>query len=376
MMQEIRTKKIISIFIALVMLFTVASPVLADDQGPVSGSFKLNTIPQITDLNIYTDSSLTTVASSLQPRQTYWIKVSVSVTDTLSDFGVIRLFMFYGASGKPDVSQIGYQSVNPSTLEKIEWARVFPDEINSSFTGSTWQVVEDSAHPLPTDSQVAAGTEITSFDFVFKVTIGKLAKETADPTSNRWHIWAIVSDGSSSNGNMEIFNRSGVYGLPMNWYGEISIPTGTRLDWPLAKAGLDFTDSVAAARPMVDGSVIGISYTSNGDYAEGIKVASNNLKWKTSLDNQVTLKNTHNDAVDTFSLLGTRGTVTDILEQGKSILDDSTTRVFSSDGVITMSGDSEGYYYINNYRIYLSLSDRITYPGTYNGAVNFVIMNR
>lgn len=369
-------KKILSILITFIMLISIASPAQASDDGPVSGSFKLNTIPQITDLKVYTDSSLSTVATSLRPQQSYWIKLSLSVTDTLADLGSVRIWLAYGPDGIPNLNTIATGANNPSNLELFSWFKAFPDEIANGMAGTTWKVEEDPAHPFPSNAQLAEGTTVTAYDFVFKVTIGKLAMETADTATNKWHILTVVGDGSSSNANYAIYNNGGVYGLPMDWYGEITITPGTKIEWGDVRTGMSFTDSLSMAQPKSGGTVTGISFASNGDYSEGVKVVSDSLNWTTSDSHPVRLKNDHNNTADTFSLLATRGTVTNILTEGKSLLENSNTQVMNNTGTITMSGNNEGYQWVTTYKLYLSLSQYITYPGTYTGAINFVILNR
>lgn len=366
-------KTIARILLTLALLLSFASPAMAGDEGPITGSFTLKVPPAITGLKVFTDNTLTTVATSLKPTTKYWVKVSVTDNDGLDDLTTLKVAMFYAAASGPSNATIdtNLSLSSAHTVEVMTWDRS-TNLITHALNGSTWVAEESPANPLPTSEKIADGTTTTSYDFVFRVTIGKVAQETADPTANKWQIAAVVSDSSSYNARAS-FNDNGVYGLPMDWYGEIIVPASTTIDWGSVQTGMDF--GLANGSGAVPSTLSGPStmvYICNGDYSDGVKVTSDNLTWETSALNAVTLKNTHADAANTFSLKVIKGSSIETLTNAITVLENSYTAFTSETGSITTeSGMEDG-----NYHVYLSLSDNITYPGTYTGAINFVIANR
>ena len=367
-------KTIARILLTLALILSFASPAMAGEEGPITGSFTLKVPPAITGLKVYTDNTLTTVATSLKPTTRYWVKVSVTDNDGLDDLTTLKVVMFYGAASGPSNStvdtKLGQNAT--STIEVMTWDRS-TNLITHALNGTTWIAEASPANPLPTEDKIVDGTATTSYDFVFRVTIGKVAMETADPTANKWQVAAVVSDSSSYKAHASL-NDNGVYGLPMDWYGEIIVPASTTIDWGSVQTGLDFavnngSGAVPSTGPEAPSTM---TYISNGDYSDGIKVTSDNLTWETSALNAVTLKNTHADAANTFSLKVIKGTPGETLNNAITVLENSYTAFTSETGSITTeSGMDDGLYHI-----YLSLSDNITYPGTYTGAINFVISNR
>ena len=367
-------KTIARILLTLALVLSFASPAMAGEEGPITGSFTLKVPPAITGLKVYTDNTLTTVATSLKPTTKYWVKVSVTDNDGLDDLTNLKVAMFYASASGPSNATVDSKLIDTaaaSTLETMTWERS-TNTITNALTGTTWIAEASPANPLPTADKIADGTTTTSYDFVFRVTIGKVAQETADPAANKWQIAAVVSDSSSYNAHAS-FNDNGVYGLPMDWYGEIIVPVGTTIDWGSVQTGMTFgfANGSGAVPTVVGTGASPMTYITNGDYSDGVKVTSDNLTWETPDLNAVTLKNAHGNAANTFSLEVVKGTAAPDLANAITIPENSYTAFTSAGTITTETGTIDG-----NFIIYLSLSDNITYPGTYTGAINFVIANR
>lgn len=365
-------KNIMILVIVFMLTVVNALPAAAADEGPVSGSFSLKVPPALTGLQVYTDSALTTVATGLQPTKTYWVKVSVTDNDGLGDLSSLKVVMFYSEAGEPTISTVDWKATYatslPETLEVLMWDRE-TNAITHTLDGTTWVVSDSAEHPLPTADKIAPGTTTTSYDFVFQVKIGKVAEETANTNINKWQVAAVALDANNYT-TYSIFSDKGVFGLSMDWYGEIIIPANAIIDWGPVKSGLLMSETAAAKAPSVGGVPVTIAYISNGDYSDGVKVTSSNLTWKAGTSG-VTLKTNHLNAANTFSLKVKKGLPAKLVG-AIPVWENSYIAFTSENGIITSeSGMQDG-----NYTVYLGLSSNITYPGTYTGAINFVIANR
>jgi hypothetical protein len=365
-------QRIVILMMVLVLATVNTMPVAASDDGPVSSSFSLKVPPALTGLQVFTDSSLTTVATGLQPTQTYWVKVSVTDNDGLNDLTSLKVVMFYSEAGEPTISTVDWKATYatslPETLEVLMWDRE-TNAITHTLDGTTWVVSETAEHPLPTADKIAPGTTTTSYDFVFQVKIGKVAEETANTNINKWQVAALALDANDYI-TYSIFSNNSVFGLSMDWYGEILLPSSAIIDWGPVKSGLLMSEAAAAEAPSVDGIPVTIGYISNGDYSDGVKVTSSNLTWKAGTSG-VTLKTNHLNAANTFSLKVKKGLPAKLVG-AIPVWENSNVAFTSEKGIIT----SEEGMQDGNYTVYLGLSNNITYPGTYTGAINFVIANR
>ncbi len=368
-------KTLARILLTLALVLSFVTPAVAGDEGPINGSFTLKVPPVITNVNIYSDNSLTTVATSLKPTTYYWVKVSVTDNDGLDDLDNIKVAMYYASADAPGTTAIDSNvngEGNAALQEVMTWTRS-TNAITHVLSGTTWDAIASPANPLPADTKIADGTATTSYDFVFKVKIGKVAAETVTLSSNRWQIAAVATDSGAERSRAS-YNVTGVYGLGMDWYGEIVVPSTSKLDWGSVQTGLDFGNSNGSGinPTTTDGDNATMTYISNGDYSDGVKVVTENLSWKTASSDAVTLKNNHSNASNTFSLRVKKGTESETPSDETIVQDNSYTSYTAETGTRTSeSGIADGLYYV-----YLSLSDNITYPGTYTGAINFVISNR
>lgn len=365
-------KKLVRILITLAMVFSFVSPALAAEDGPVTGSFTLQVPPSITAINIYTNTGLSTVATSLQPGSTYYVKLDVTDNDGLSDLRNVDLVLNRTSPSSPPTSDIEYLATtgkdgDVQTWDVVNWAPSVEGEptITHGLAGTTWTLTTQKS---PAESALVVGT--TSAEFVFAVKIGKVAAETEDISTYKWQISARAVD-SGGYKSYASYNASGSYGLPMNWYGEISMPTAG-LDWGTVKTGVAFADADKTPLITTEGVDLGkdasIIYISNGNYKDGVKAAA--TTWTTGT-NTVTLKDTHANATNTFSLRVNQTTSSETPASETKVSETLSTNFITDIGTITAETGATGILY----HVYLSLSNNITYPGKYSGTINFVIAN-
>ena len=346
-------RKLTIMFITLLMAVSFAAPAFADTEGPVDGSFEVSVPPTINSgIGVFTDSSLSIAASSLVPLQTYYIKVSVTDNDSLKNINRLDLKLAYSANGyAPNENQFNnLPAGDPQSLLNVSWQRSLPSVVSFDPDGPTWYATSST---LPTLAELD-NSAITAHDFIFAVTIGKVAVQTTG--SDRWQVAAKVTDESNYT-SYKYFSNNMIDGLPMDWYGEINTPG--EVNWGKVRAGMGFEDD-SAMQPVGD-----VTYTSNGNWAGGVRVKAENQAWAAGA-NSVSLKSAHNDATNAFSLKA--GTTS----QNAAVVPGDATTVDVFSGEIT----SEGGYIQDNYSLFLSLSKNITYPGIYTGAVSFLIANR
>ena len=91
-------KKIfVAIFVCLTMLFGLmpSASAYAAETGTTSGSFSVgNVVPAVSAIEIYSDTGLTTVASTIIPQVIYYIKISVTCPNSLDDVKLVTIKVY------------------------------------------------------------------------------------------------------------------------------------------------------------------------------------------------------------------------------------------------------------------------------------------
>lgn len=355
-------KKTITILLTLLMIAAISAPVFADTEGPVTGSFQTTVPPSINSIGVYTDASMTIVATSLTPLQTYYVKVSVTDNDKISDISLMKLKLFYTEGSSLPAQTGSFADVTSGTEQYTD---LYTWDIDGGDTADASAGTWDISLPEPTTEEKAT----TSHDFKYTVKIGPVAKETG--TSDKWQIAAEAIDSSNYTSYKAYTAGSSVYGLAMNWYGAITVPS-TTVAWTNVKTGMGFEDAASAKEIFPSGSPI--KYVSNGNWSGGVKVKTENQAWSTTGGKTVTLKTNHNNATNTFSLRASqmKSMPGSVVDETTQIPEGGTTADLLQSG--TMSEEA-GWSYTYN-ALYLSLSSSITYPGTYSGVIHYQIANR
>jgi len=163
--------------------------------------------------------------------------------------------------GTPLEAEYDTETANDQNVAVITW--IADDPGGTTYTGSaalapaatTWSL---DASTLPEDPGGPSNDfDLTTFTFVFTLTVGKVATETTG--SDSWQIAAKATDNIPQTD----FNYD-ADGAAMNWYGEITVPAAT-VDWGQLPGGIDFTDTGAQEAIGVT-----ITYIANGAYDEKV----------------------------------------------------------------------------------------------------------
>jgi len=334
-------RRTISILVALVLMLALvpSTAVLAAESGSSTGSFSVGgAAPHVTDLEVYSDAGLTTVAAHMTPQVLYYVKVTATDPNTLNDIKEIKLKVYYDASAThPDESTI--TTGHEQTAGIFTWTKA----------GSTWEVAAGGgvSWAVVSGSSVTPTMTASTGDWVFAIKLGKVATETISPAV--WNMHARATDNADLTAGRYLDDKH------VMWYGEVQISTPT-VDFGEVPLGSGFGTDV--------NKVTGVSakFVSNGDYHTNVKSAatwtgtSNNATLDPAGDcvnpNEFALKCYHSDTY------------------GSAYLVDATG-VDCRDGAQTLeTGDS-----ITTGTFWLKIS--AVFPtDSYSGSITFTIVNR
>jgi hypothetical protein len=358
-------KKCSTLLLAIFMLATIISPsVFASQTGAITGKFGTTTAPVVTEILIHNaaaealPTTTTVVPASLTPQQEYDIKVTVTDTDTIDELNNLVVKLWHDSDGNAHVeSDFNSKTADTQTAAIITWTRsgntaaLTPGDTTWSLVGST----------LPT------AFEGTSFTFVFRVKIGKVATATTD--NAKWQVAAKATDAGSLNG-YRAYNVSETYGLPMDWYGETTVPQDHEVVWGSLTSGINFNADNAKQRVFsgVDSNVI--SFIANGNYGEQVKAATS---WTKVGGGDPVIRNADAEAENTFALAVD---VVDTYDAGtaktlSASADFSTTQPRTTGVQTTEAGQNKDDYYM-----FIKLNSSFPTGSVYSGAITFGIYNR
>jgi len=181
----------------------------------------------IQSICVYEPNS-TFLAQALTPQKEYDIKVTVNDNDCIGnpDGGLdkLNIKLWYDKDGDdillnpPDESVFNsYNSYNPQNSLKIKWVRGGTASLIGG--GETWNLNQKKSI-LPNESNL----NDTTFEFVFNIKIGKIAKEAS--STNRWQIAAKITDVDGFE-SYKAFEKPTGFGLEMDFYGEMVMDTTT-----------------------------------------------------------------------------------------------------------------------------------------------------
>jgi len=338
--------------LALVLPLVLALPVYAATEGSVTGEFGINVAPTV--------DSVSLTQTAMDPQAAYTVSVQVSETDTINDLGTVVLKLWYDSDGgTPTEGDFDGQSANVQSCAVITWTADDPG--GTTYTGSaaltpagtTWSLGA-STLPVkgggPTDPGDFGDT---TFTFSFTFTVGKVATET--PGSDIWQIAAKATDTMSQTG----WNNDGE-GSSVNYYGEITVPGATTVNWGSMKAGTDFngTDSQQALG-------VTVSYVANGNYDKKVRAGAT---WSGS---------TYTANLDDT---GSCGSAQDLALRA----DDSATYNVSTAVLVDTAGvsidatgtqTSEAGVSVAAMNLWLKLASTFN-SDTYSGTITYAIVNR
>ena len=348
-------KRILALCLVFMLSLSLVTPAAAGTEGPVTGRFGTSAVPTVNSIAVYTDAALTSPATSLTPQQTYWVKVSVTDNDGIGNLSYLYTHLWYDSDGGAPVwagrgagnlpaSSMGYTFINTAGT----WSEGYAG-------GTTWEFTLVSA---PTAAQ-SADINVTTFDFVYSVKIGKIAAETVT-SPEKWQVMAYAYDAQAQTAELG-YQSGGVYGLPMNWYGEVIVPTSYTVDWGIVPAGMNF-NSVSAVESITGG----VTYIANGIWVGQFKAATS---WTNGGSQTFTLSAAPT-TVNTFALKGFPGSLSDPVNAG-TMFDAAGGYVLETTGV---SGTPEAGWNLPQY-LYLKISPTVTNGGYFTGAITYGIRN-
>ncbi|MBN1191821.1 MAG: hypothetical protein JXA46_18865 [Dehalococcoidales bacterium] len=242
--------KVIVVLLAAVLVFVLVPSTVAQaaESGSSSGSFSVGGVaPNVTALEVYSNSACTTVAAAMTPQVIYYVKVSVTDANTLDDIKEVKLKIFYDPNAThPDESTIA--AGHEQTAAIFTWTKIGNAWAVDAGAGTSWAAVSAS-------SVVPTMTE-SSGDWIFAVKLGKVATESMSP--NVWDLHARATDDADYTAGRYLWDKSVV------WYGEVQINTAN-INFGEVELGSGFAADV--------NKVTGISahFIANGDYASNVR---------------------------------------------------------------------------------------------------------
>ncbi len=359
--------KNLSLAIILILILSSAQVITASADGPapITGKFSPSVGPQITSIDVL-DESFKPVLS-VTPNTYYYIQVNVSDHQGIGDLKDIELKMWYDDSTSGSEVDEGDYFDHDSTYDvgsgyrrmQFKWDRG-SNSVNRHYAySSNWSI--DTGSGLPTANDLE-NKDKTSHAFLFRVLFSRGANEAAN--GNVWQIAARVKNKTDQ--SAYVYYGGVKKGIEVNWYGEVVVKTGTKVEWTNAVAGMKFQDSNSHRNPSED-----VAYFSNGLYDLRLKASS---VWKRTTDNAEITLSSDASAPGTFALRAYIGPKpSSPLEAISLDSKGSFTRVkegtnYGEENVVIPKSAS-----YNN--LYLQVnSDNLS--GTYTGLIYYSIANR
>ncbi len=362
-------KKCSALLLALFMLAAIFSPaVFASATGEITGKFGTTTAPVVTEILIHNaavealPTTTTVVTASLTPQQEYDIKVTVTDADNINELNNLVVKLWHDETGSAYVdTDFNSKTDDAQTAAIITWTRsgntaaLTPGETTWSLVGST----------LP-----EVFTE-TSFTFIFRVKIGKVATATTD--NAKWQIAAKATDAGSLTG-YRVYSVESTYGLPMAWYGETQVPGNHEVNWGSVSAGINFDVENAKQQVFSEEESNVINFIANGNYGEQVKAATS---WaKASGDGPATVtRNADAGAENTFALAVD---INETYDAGTAKILPASADFESTSTRITGTQTPETGQNQDDYYMFIKLNESFAAgnPSAYSGAITFGIYNR
>jgi hypothetical protein len=392
------------LILALGLALTAAPPLArAEQTGEVTGIFNVASAPEITNISVKPHGE-EDEATSLTPLQKYKITVEVSSSNTIDDLSILKVALWYDENGNDhgegnfdEVSgninfqeeQCGTQYAWGSNAQQdatIVWDRdgtsYYPENeegwgegdwkewgigepfINSNQHSHNWGL---ESYSVPDDFSS------DTFSFVFTVRISRAALKTYGDA--KWQVAAkVVSQSELDHYLAYSTGESPNYGLSMNWYGGMSVPSDHTVDWGNLPVGIDFDDEDARQRIFFEGK--NMTVYANGYYGRQVKA---DTAWdKVGEGEPESVSRTENaDAENTFALriranAGTdidydEGTAKDLPICGEGQEDFVDIEINRSP--TTLAGRT-----VSNDYMYIKLNETF-HAATYSGKITFGIFD-
>ncbi len=256
-------------------------------------------------------------------------------TSTVADIDNITVYLVYDADGIID-DPFTPPSADNNTCAILRWVKGAgtPFSLDSAHSGSTWGLTGTEA-----DNMTASVG-----DWVFHVTVSKVAKQSTDNATTEWHIHAYANDGTTEAYKASADNSE------VAWYGEIGDVT-TTVKWAAA---------LGVGSDNIQSPQFGATYKCNGTFNQQV-MASESWTGPATL----TLNTSGTPGNAQLSLMA------DVDSDISGATQVTTSYKTMHSGVMTPeSGDKE-----SNLFLWLSLGDTGIPAGEYSGSVYLKISN-
>jgi hypothetical protein len=242
----LKTKLSIAITLIAVLSLLLVPAVYAADEKTTTGSFTAQGVdPTVDAIEIYaTEACDGSPVDAMDPQQDYWVKVTVTAKNKLSQLQSVQATLFYDATG----TDTAPTTPDTHTCAIFTWTASTDAFTFDAGTTTTWDSDPAKCHR-------PASLSDTTGDWRFHFVPGKVAEEN---TVGHWAAQGLATRNPSSTGELYVRNKD------MNWFGEVTV-SGV-VDWGTVQLGLAYDDD--PPNPQVVAHVI---YIANGDYSQNIK---------------------------------------------------------------------------------------------------------
>ncbi len=345
--------KSITILLTLIVAMVLTVPVFAD--GEVTGTFGTTVAPTISSVTVY-DAGGTTPQTSLTPTTSYDIHVTVNDGDGLGELDNLVVKLYADTTGEMSSeyyaeANFDATSASAQTAAVITWTESTNTASLDAGGSTSWSL--DSS-TLPASADIDGSEDPTSFEFIFRVTIGKAASET-DGYYYEWYAAADISDSGSLSGYAYYATA-----MSMNWYGEIAVPESHTVDWGSLAPGITYTNE-DAQEALGDT----INYVANGAYAYTVKSST---VWTAADLSEVALDVDLTSDTDHFAL---KAYGDDVYESAVQ-LDAAGSAVNLGTAA---SGTTETGTDVASHNLWIALADTMTSSKVYSGTITYGIVN-
>jgi hypothetical protein len=329
-------RRVLGLVFAGALLALSSIPAFAATTAPVTGTFSINSTPG-TPVVTLTDASTT-------PYSNHVFTVQVTDADTIDDIQqVVMKFWYDSNGGTPLESEFNSATASAANGAVVTWTKSGQSAVAPVLTpgSTTWSLV---TYTVPTTLSDRQGT---TFTWSFTIRVGKVA--TVTDALSRWQIGAKATDNATA----YAFGYDAT-NAQMNWYGEISGPSGT-LNWGTVAPGTAFngTGSQKALGQTV-------TLIANGPYDEKVSTVAS---WPGA------------SYTATYDETGVTGSA----QQFSLKSDDTAT--YASSTLVTLAGstiDDTGVQTTESgdtnstYNLWIKLANSFS-KDTYSGTITFVI---
>jgi hypothetical protein len=360
----------------LVMMLTISVPSTALADGQVTGRINASERPEITKVEIrsvddyensgYGEGSVTT---TLTPNMYYDIVVGMNELGTFDNLSKLDIKLWYDATGTsnaktkfdlvPNVSADSNTVAQTSSTIQLSYDDDNDDAVVTldNTSDNTWDL-------YGTDQPTVTAT---SGSFIFRIKIGRVATEAESGNAPRWQVAAYAEDIYYVADYMAGATNT------MNWYGETVVPDSHTIRWEDVEGGFNYTQSAAKEKVFTGEGDNEITYISNGDYSENVKVST---RWARSYGTETATSVARINTLNTDNSFAIKFDKVDGYASGTAIAIDDTSGSVVTPTEVTGTITAESGLSRSDYYMYLATSNTFPQSSVYDGTIVFGIANR